>query len=130
MRLYVDEDVALEVALGLRETHDVLYVNETADRRKTDAWHLAKAATDERVIVTNNHNHFRFLHRVWTSVRIFGAFESRHAGILTATRTPNEPGRFVAAINRELVSRPSIAGQLLVWHDVVGWREDDWRPDD
>ena len=130
VRLYVDEDVAVAVAHALQESHDVTYVNETADRRKTDAWHLRRASGDERILVTVNHNDFKFLHRVWTSMRVFGVTDSQHYGILTVTRTPKSPEGWVEAINAELTDRQSIAGQLLVWHDKAGWREDEWRPDD
>ncbi len=130
MQLYVDEDVAREVALGLRDTHDVIYVPEGPNRAKSDAWHLQQASIALRVLVTVNHNDFKFLHRVWTSMRVFGVTHSRHAGIITATRRPNEASVWIGAINKLLQEEDTLGGRLLVWHATDGWREDDWRPDE
>jgi len=131
MRLYVDEDVARVVAVSLTQTHDVFYVESSAARSRTDAWHLRQASIESRVLITLNHKDFRFLHRVWTSMRLFAPIHTRHGGILTATRAPKSQEPWLAALESMLTGDEDLAGRLLVWHPASNeWREDDWRPDD
>jgi hypothetical protein len=125
--LYVDEDLGNFVS-PLREAgHTVQFAGDTGPGR-TDAWHLAMASKQQRILVTFNEQDYRYLHRLWTSLRIFGLFSRRHAGILSAT-AQLESTIWIPELNRLLQDQP-MAERMWVWHQAKGeWREDKWRPE-
>ena len=130
MRIYTDEDVSDVVVAALRGEHDVVRAVDVGGSRRTDAWQLRRAATDNRILLTVNHTDFRFLHRVWTSIRMFGAVTDSHAGIVTTTRRP-DPTEWVRAIGRLFDSGRPLGGRLFVWHHVTNdWLQDQWRPEE
>lgn len=130
VRIYADEDISAEIVRGLREYYDVSYVNETAYRSRSDAWHFNQAGEDGRVLVTCNHKDFQRLHQIWVSVLHFGIQLRRHPGILTTSQTPRNSSDWLTALHRQLVLNEDLSGRILLWiaHND-SWREDDWRPD-
>jgi hypothetical protein len=132
LRLYLDENVPRAVCLGLQGDHDVYYVADHDDARsRSDAWHFRQASSGARTLITINHADFRFLHRVWTSLRFFGVVAGSHSGILTTTRSPRNTARLLSAMSDRLAIGDILADRFLVWHsDRDEWREDPWRPDD
>ena len=130
MRLYIDEDVSREVVTALEDAHDVTYSAHAEHKSKTDAWHLQQASVEQRVLLTHNASDFRFLHRVWTTMRAIHAVASRHAGILaTSGNVPTE--QWIGALRVRLSGNEDFGGRLLIWDGAnERWLEDKWRPDD
>jgi hypothetical protein len=80
-RLYLDEDVAVEVARMLRALgHDAVSAHELDPIRLEDEEHLARAASQGRAILTYNYRHFLRIGTEW-----FQAGRS-HAGIVISYR--------------------------------------------
>jgi hypothetical protein len=128
-RFYLDEDLANFVAPLRDYGHDVLDARQSGANR-TDAWHLQRASVEERLLVTFNERDFRYLHRLWTSLRAFAVLHSDHAGILTAT-AQLEPTTWLPALQRLIGAEPELTGRMLVWHaGKQEWREDAWRPEE
>jgi hypothetical protein len=129
MRIYADEDLDRRIVDHLRQGHDVWFVTETEHRRKPDVWHLNRAAMDGRVLLTFNEHDYRFLHRVWTTSWVAGAFERPHGGIVTTTRRL-VPGDWIPALDALLTSGEGLVGRMMIWHHVaLQWDEDAWRPE-
>ncbi len=95
-RLYVDEDLANFVAPLRGDGHDLLFA-EQAGARRPDPWHLQRASIERRIFLTFNERDFRYLHRLWTSLRAFEVLGTDHGGILTAT-AQLEPGVWLPAL--------------------------------
>jgi hypothetical protein len=131
MNLYADEDLDRQLVDRLRESHDILFVTEDANRRqKSDAWHLGQAADASRVLLTFNEHDYRFLHRVWTTSWVIGATTRRHAGIISVTRRVTPEG-WIDPLLRLFDSTDDFRGRMMVWHHVgLKWDEDAWRPND
>lgn len=126
--LYMDEDMA-NFAPGLREAGHTVQVGGEAGPGRTDTWHLVQAGRLGRVLLTFNDRDYRFLHRLWTSLRIFGLFSRRHGGILCAT-AQLEPNVWIPELNALFDSEQPIEGRMLTWHEAQQeWREDKWRPE-
>lgn len=105
VRLYSNENFPLPVVEHLRALgYDVLTVQETgkADQAWPDSEVLAFAAHDNRVLLTLNRLHFIRLH----------SEQPAHAGIVVCTFDPNFNAQ-AERIHRSLVSRDSLAGQLV-----------------
>lgn len=127
--LYIDEDLSNFVSPLQEAGHTVHFAGEVGPGR-TDAWHLAKASREQRTLITFNERDYRYLHRLWTSLRIFGLFSRRHSGILTAT-AQLEPNAWVPELNLLLKADQQMAERMWIWHPAVAeWREDKWRPED
>lgn len=127
-RFYLDEDLANFVAPLRDDGHDVLFAGQSGAGR-TDAWHVQRASVEQRVLVTVNERDFRYLHRLWTSLRAFAVLRTDHAGILTAT-AQLEPTAWLPALHELLVAEPELTRRMLVWHaSKQEWREDAWRPE-
>src|SRR5438874_11380131 len=109
MRLYIDEDVSAEIANQLSSQHDVMYSAHSSAKHITDAWHLQFASVEQRVLLTHNASDFRFLHRVWASMRAFLAVHTRHAGILT-TAGQVTPAAWIPALRDMLSAGDDLAG--------------------
>jgi Domain of unknown function (DUF5615) len=130
VRLYIDEDVSAEIANQLSSDHDVMYSAHSSAKRRTDAWHLQLASVEQRVLLTHNASDFRFLHRIWTSMRAFLAVQTQHAGILT-TAGQVTAAAWIPPLRDKLNAGEDLAGRLLVWQPASGsWLEDKWRPDE
>ncbi len=124
--LYVDEDQSREFVELLRARgHDVAYPPETGAAGRTDAWHRQRASVEQRVLITFNDRDLRFLHRLWTSLRVVHAVGTRHAGILTST-AQLAPSSWLPAVSELLASGLPLAGRMLIWRpSPAEWREDD-----
>ena len=127
-RLYVDEDLA-NFVVPLREAgHDVLSARESGAER-SDPWHLRQASVDGRTLATFNERDFRYLHRLWTSLRAFHVMDVQHSGIVTAT-AQLEPPAWLPALNELFGADEDMTGRMLTWHPGRHeWREDRWRPE-
>jgi len=126
--LYLDEDLANFAQPLLDVGHRSVLARDVGLGR-TDAWHLATASRQQRILVTFNKNDYRYLHRLWTSLRIFGLFSRKHTGILTAT-AQLEPNVWVQAIDDLLQSGQPTQERMWLWYpSKEEWREDDWRPE-
>jgi len=126
--LYLDEDLTHFVQ-PLRDTgHTVILARESGPGR-TDAWHFATASKQQRILLTFNERDYRYLHRMWTSLRTFGLLSRRHAGVLTAT-AQLEPSAWVPAINDFLKTGQPVEERMWIWYPATAeWREDKWRPE-
>ena len=83
MRLYIDHDVDVGLAEGLRRRgHDVLTTKETGNAEASDEAQLAFSTTQERILLTHNRRDFRRLHRLW----IEGG--CMHDGIIISAHIP------------------------------------------
>lgn len=126
--LYLDEDLA-NFTQPLRDAGHTIVRADDVGPGRTDAWHLTTAAGQQRILVTFNDRDYRYLHRTWTTLRIFGLFSRKHSGILTATRQI-EPAVWLPAIEELLQSGQPIPERMWTWHQAPKeWREDDWRPE-
>ena len=126
--LYLDEDLANFVQPLRDAGHTVVRADDVGPGR-TDAWHLATASKQQRILAAFNDRDYRYLHRIWTSLRIFGLFSRQHGGILTAT-AQLEPGAWLPAIEELLQSGQPIQQRMWTWHPAADeWREDRWRPE-
>ncbi|MCI0777237.1 MAG: hypothetical protein J4N95_03570, partial [Chloroflexi bacterium] len=91
--------------------------------------HLTTASKRQRILITFNLRDYRYLHRLWTSLRIFGLFSRKHFGILTATGQL-EPNAWVPAINDLLGTGQPAEERMWIWSPSRGqWSEDEWRPE-
>lgn len=129
--LYADEDLSREFVDMLDgRGHDVIYAVDTGATARTDAWHLQQAAIQGRTLITFNERDFRYLHRLWTSLRIFEVMARKHAGILTAT-AQLEPSAWLPTLEELLITESDLSGRMLVWSPTKAeWREDAWRPEE
>jgi hypothetical protein len=128
-RFYLDEDLANFVAPLRDDGHDLLFAGE-AGARRPDPWHLQRASVEGRIFLTFNERDFRYLHRLWTSLRAFAVLRTDHGGILTAT-AQLEPRVLLPALRDLLAAQQELKGRMLVWHPArQEWREDRWRPQD
>ena len=129
--LDADEDQSRElVDLLNRNDHDVKYAVDIGARGRTDAWHLQQASIQNRILVTFNGSDFRYLHKLWTSLRTFEVMMRKHAGILT-TPKQLEPGAWLPALDKLLTTDPDLSGKMFMWHPTKAeWREDAWRPEE
>ena len=129
--LYADEDLSREfVDLLDARGHDVVYAVDTGAKARTDAWHLQQAAVQDRMLITFNERDFRYLHRLWTSLRIFEVMTRKHAGILTAT-VQLEPSAWLPTLEELLITESDLSGRMLIWSPTkTEWREDAWRPEE
>lgn len=130
-RLYADEDISREYVVALENRgYDVVYAVDEGESARSDAWHLYHAAVQSRTLITFNERDFRFLHRLWTSLRTFGVMDRAHAGILTTTKQV-EASAWLPALEELLIGNQELPGKMLVWSPTrAEWREDDWRPED
>ncbi len=126
--LYLDEDLANFAQPLLDVGHRSVLARDVGPGR-TDAWHLAAAAKQQRILVTFNRLDYQYLHRLWTSLRIFGLFSRKHFGMLTAT-AQLEPNAWVPEIDSLLESGQPTQERMWTWHPALEqWREDAWRPE-
>ena len=126
--LYLDEDLANFVQPLRDGGHQVELARDVGPGR-TDAWHLTTASKRQRILITFNLRDYRYLHRLWTSLRIFGLFSSKHFGILTATGQL-EPRTWVLTINDLLGTGQPTEERMWIWSPSRDqWSEDEWRPD-
>jgi hypothetical protein len=126
--LYLDEDLANFAQPLLDIGHRSALARDVGPGR-TDAWHLTTAAKQQRILVTFNERDYRYLHRLWTSLRIFGLFSRKHFGILTATKQL-DPVTWVPAIHSLLETGQETQERMWIWHPThEEWREDAWRPE-
>ena len=128
-RLYLDEDMA-NFGTPLRDAgHEVLVAGERG-ARQSDPWHLQRASTERCILLTFNASDFRYLHRLWTSLRLFHVMSTDHAGIVTAT-AQLEPSVWLPAIDALLTTEEELTGRMLVWHpSKQEWHEDKWRSEE
>ena len=129
--LYADEDLSRKfVDILDGRGHDVVYAVDTGATARTDAWHLQQASVQDRVLITFNERDFKYLHRLWTSLRIFELMTRQHAGILTAT-AQLEPSAWLPALEELLTTDPNLSGKMFIWSPTKAeWREDAWRPEE
>lgn len=128
--MYVDENVSAEVVTALANEHDVAYLAHTEHKTRTDAWHLQQASAADRILLTHNASDFRFLHRIWSTLRTIHAVDSQHAGVLTTSRMI-PAGTWLSVLRARLALDEEYAGRFLTWDQAnARWVEDKWRPDD
>ncbi len=128
-RLYLDEDLANFVSRLRDSGHDVQFAGDVGAAR-SDPWHLQRASSEGRLLITFNERDYRYLHRLWNSVRAFQVTSTQHGGILTAT-AQLAADAWLPAIDELLTTERELAGRLLAWHaSLQKWREDRWRPED
>ena len=89
---YTDHDVALQVALLLRQIgHTAITARDLGLERAGDDEHLLTAAQRGWILVTHNRQHFLLLHDAWRRwLRVFGV-STVHAGILHTPAWIPEP---------------------------------------
>ncbi len=113
LSFYLDEDVGLTIADGLKEDgHDVVLAVEHGHRSAAHGWddksQLLYASGHGRVLVTHNRRHFRKLHAR------FQRKGMAHAGIILLTSNA-KPERIAAGLRRELLAiRGSLSNQVLL----------------
>src|SRR4051794_24585175 len=92
MNLYLDEDTIDAALIGLlrRGGHDVQTTGEVGMRGESDPVQLVHAITEQRVLLTHNHDDFEDLHDL---VIVAGG---HHPGILIVRRD-NDPTRDLTA---------------------------------
>lgn len=103
VRLYLDEDVPVQIAPPLRHAgFDVLTTREAGRLRTEDPDQLAFAARERRVLVTFNRDDFvRF-------TKQFAAEGAPHAGVLILSRSfaRGDYGSMARAIDRYMQEHP------------------------
>ena len=115
MNLYLDDDVASPLLAQLlrKAGHDVQLPNDVGLSGDDDPVHFRHAATNNRAIVTGNHDDFKNLH--WLVVDLQG----HHPGVLVVRRD-NDPTRdlkpagVVRALRNLLAANAPIADQFIV----------------
>ncbi len=126
--LYLDEDLANFVQPLQDGGHQVELARDVGPGR-SDAWHLTTASKRQRILITFDLRDYQYLHRLWTSLRIFGLNSRKHFGILTATGQL-EPNAWVPAIDSLLRTDQPTAERMWIWSPSrERWREDQWRPE-
>ena len=118
------------VCLVVSRGNNVVYAVDTGAKARTDAWHLQQATIQDRILVTFDERDFRYLHKLWTSLRTFEVMTRKHAGILTATKQL-EPSAWLPTLEELLTTESDLAGRMLIWSPArAEWREHDWRPEE
>ena len=115
MRLYVDEDSAHAVLVGLlvKAGHDIRSAGDFNRGGDADPVHLTRAIRDGRILFSRNHDDFKLLHELAL------AAGGRHPGILIV-RFDNDPTRdlsprgVVRALRNLESSGLGTADQLLI----------------
>ena len=107
-RLYLDQDVDVELAVSLRSWgYDVLTTREAGNLNLSNAGQLQYATTSRRIFLTHNRRHFRRLHRDWFRQG------THHYGIIVSTHlTIDELERRTLNLLRS-VSDQQVADQLF-----------------
>jgi predicted nuclease of predicted toxin-antitoxin system len=98
-RLYLDEDVSSALAVMLRAAgYDVIHANEVGMSRAVDEDQFAKAAADDRAILTYNYRHFETIAENAARDRV------RHAGIIISYHqyTGDQVGMLFRLVSRFL----------------------------
>jgi hypothetical protein len=120
MKLYVDDDSVAELLIKLlrKAGHDVQIPGAHDLVGKPDAVHLAHAISEQRILLTRNHEDFEDLHEL---VIVAGG---HHPGIFVV-RSDNNPARdlssrgIVTAIGKLLASGITVEDEL---HVLNHWR--------
>jgi predicted nuclease of predicted toxin-antitoxin system len=117
---YTDHDVALQVALLLRQIgHTAITARDLGLERAGDDEHLLTAAQRGWILVTHNRQHFLLLHDAWRRwLRVFGV-STVHAGILIPPH--GFPSQTVQLLHDFLTSGLPLSNELYVWRSSSGW---------
>ena len=115
MKLYLDDDTAAPLLAQLlrKAGHDVQIPADVGHAGDDDAVHFRYAATNDRVIVTGNHQHFLDLHLLVVDLK------GHHPGVLVIRRD-NDPKRdltpagIVRALRNLLAANALLANQCIV----------------
>jgi hypothetical protein len=126
---YLDEDLLNFVEPLRLAGHNIVHARDVGPGR-TDTWHLAAASRQQRIFVTFNDRDYRYLHRLWTSLRVLGLLSRKHSGILSVT-AQLEPSAWVPAIASFFDEGKPVHERMWTWHPAIPeWREDRWKPED
>jgi hypothetical protein len=108
LRLYLDQDVDVELAIRLRtRAYDVLTTRDAGNLNRSNAAQLEYAIAGGRGLLTHNRRHFRKLHRDWLRQG------RHHCGIIVSTHlTIDELERRTLKLLRS-VSEQQAADQLF-----------------
>lgn len=114
-RLYLDEDVPPRLASLLQgQGHDVDVANQVGMVNIPDAVHLLRAARQSRTLVTFNRADFFYLHRLWTTLNLWGVTGQPHHGIITSNRqVPVDD--WASCIESLLTSEGDFVNHLYLW---------------
>jgi len=107
IKLLLDEDVHLPVALALRKRgYDVVHVQELGRKGKSDSEQLSYAAQNQRCLVSFNVKDFVLLHNKYLQNK------QGHSGIMVSKQLP--VGETIHKLLRvlQLFSHKSIKGQI------------------
>jgi hypothetical protein len=119
-RLYVDEDLGIDVVQGLRTLgHEVEYSLDLGHAQRRDALHLRYAASQQLILLTGNREDFRYLHRLWSCLADWALLADPHAGILTASRRP-ATADWNNAIDQPVTDTDNLSGQFYTWQVSTG----------
>jgi hypothetical protein len=112
--------------------HDVAFGPDIGGRSRTDVWHFRQALTEGRILLTFNTSDFRYLHRLWTTLRILDVVQTGHAGILTTEGAKGyTPHEWLPVVQARLEIQDDLRERMFVWHPPTQrWEEDAWKPED
>ena len=128
-RFYLDENLAEILAvLLIARGHDAVSTRYLGRKRTRDPDQLLFAATEERIFVTYDSDHFAMLHAAWIGWSVAWATPrdvARHAGIVVVQQdkagVTNEE---LAEMIHGVVSQEGMLdNRLLDWTRTYGWRE-------
>jgi predicted nuclease of predicted toxin-antitoxin system len=128
-RFYLDENLAEILAVLLLSLgHDAVSTRSLGRKGTRDPDQLLFAATEKRIFVTYDNDHFAMLHAAWIGWSAAWATPrdvARHAGIVVVQQ--NNAGvttEELAEMIHGVVSREGmLENRLLDWTRTYGWRE-------
>jgi hypothetical protein len=117
---YTDHNVALQVALILRQTgHAAITARDLGLERAGDDTHLLTAAQHGWILVTHNRQHFSLLYDAWLHwFQVFGV-PAMHAGILLPPH--GLPDQTVQLRQEFLAAGFPLSNELYTWRPAGGW---------
>lgn len=102
-RIYLDEDVPIEVADFLRSWgHDVETTDEAGRKQTPDPSQMAYAIAAGRIMVTHNRKDYKRLHRALPN----------HFGIINCTRDDDDKLGLAQRIHQLLSTAGNMSGRL------------------
>ena len=117
---YTDHDVALQVAVLLREHgHTALTARVIGLERAGDHEHLLTTAQRGWILVTHNRQDFFLLHDAWRHWFQVLNVSVVHAGILILPH--GLPSQTVQFLEDFLLSGLPLSNELYVWRPLSGW---------
>lgn len=123
-KFYLDQCVPARTVNLLRSAgFDAVWAGHISNRGWDDPDHLVFAYENGYTLITENREHFRLLHRLWTLLVDKHYISISHLGILTATASLR-PTSWLGFVQRLVSSEESLSSTFFIWDDAIqSWQK-------